>query len=230
MGALVLKYKEFVILMMNLKEFGIQDEYRSDTNNIKEDFFVPCFTNCIEYNRCAVSISTDALFSIATRLQRITNGSMKMKLVIGNNFVPKEMTMLASLFADGEKPIKGMWADTVKRIRAAIKDDIIQIRISVPNSNAILDSISSRIGIFKDDQNNMVAFTGTIRDATTHLTNEFDVIEVFTSWNDPQRVDRKVVDFEQIWQNKATFMDVYDFVKAENLNLLKYSADWLLKY
>ena len=75
----------------------------------------------------------------------------------------------------------------------------------------------------------MVAFTGTFREAIASPTKEFEAIDVFTSWNDMSRVKRKMEHFEQLWQNKAKHLDVYDFVHAEKKSLLKYSSDWLMQ-
>ena len=53
-------------------------------------------------------------------------------------------------------------------------------------------------------------------------------MDVFTSWNDKSRVERKVKDFEDLWQNKTKHVEVYDFMYAEENNLLKYSSDWIM--
>jgi hypothetical protein len=34
-------------------------------------------------------------------------------------------------------------------------------------------------------------------------------------------------DFEDLWQNKTKYVDVCDFMHAEENNLLKYSSKWV---
>ena len=34
-------------------------------------------------------------------------------------------------------------------------------------------------------------------------------------------------DFENLWQNKTKYVDIYDFMYAEENNLLKYSSKWV---
>jgi hypothetical protein len=36
-----------------------------------------------------------------------------------------------------------------------------------------------------------------------------------------------VKDFEDLWQNKTKYVDVCDFMYAEENNLLKYSSKWV---
>lgn len=214
---------------MSLKDIGIKDEYRSDTDDITEDFFIPCLANCTEYHRCTETISTKALIAMATRLDNITDGSTTLRVVVGHRLSVKDMNILTSLFGVGSGSTKGVQTGIIQKMRNAVKQGSIQIRIAVPNSEHIIDSVSERIGIFKDSDGNIVAFTGTFRETVTYPTKGFEAIDVFTSWNDMKRVDRKMIHFEQLWQNKAKHLEVYDFVHAEKQNLLKYSSDWLMK-
>ncbi|MEK0353810.1 MAG: DNA repair helicase, partial [Nitrosopumilus sp.] len=60
-------------------------------------------------------------------------------------------------------------------------------------------------------------------------TIDFESVDVFTSWNDKSRVERKVKDFEELWENKTKYVQVYDFMYAIKNNLLKYSSEWLYR-
>ena len=57
-------------------------------------------------------------------------------------------------------------------------------------------------------------------------SNNFESIDVFTSWNDKSRIETKIDDFEKLWTNETNSVKVYDFEYAENHNLLKYSSEW----
>ena len=89
------------------------------------------------------------------------------------------------------------------------------------------DAFSERIGIFKDDKDEQVAFTGTSKESFSSETRDFESVDVFTSWDDKTRVERKMLDFEKLWKNKTKYVDVCDFTYAEENNLLKYSSKWV---
>ena len=72
----------------------------------------------------------------------------------------------------------------------------------------------------------MVAITGTSKESFSTQTRDFESVDVFTSWNDKSRVDRKRKDFEELWENKTKYVDVFDFLYAEKKNLLKFSSEW----
>jgi hypothetical protein len=103
----------------------------------------------------------------------------------------------------------------------------IELKIAIPNSEQVADSFSERIGIFRDDQDEKVAFTGTSKESFSAQTRDFESVDVFTSWNDKSRVERKMKDFEDLWKNKTKYVQVYDFMEAEENSLLKYSSDWI---
>ena len=42
---------------MGLKNINLKEEYRSDVDDIVAEFFFPCLSNCIEYDRCVNYLS-----------------------------------------------------------------------------------------------------------------------------------------------------------------------------
>jgi len=105
----------------------------------------------------------------------------------------------------------------------------IELKIAIPNSEQVANSFSERIGIFRDEHDQIVAFTGTSSESFSTQTIDFESVDVFTSWNDKSRVERKVKDFEDLWENKTKYVQVYDFMYAIKNNLLKYSSEWILQ-
>ena len=98
----------------------------------------------------------------------------------------------------------------------------IEIKIAIPNSEKVVGSFSERIGIFIDEHDDVVAFSGTSNQTFNTENRSFESVDVFTSWNDKSRVERKIKDFEELWENETNNIEVYDFVYAEKKNLLKY--------
>ena len=101
------------------------------------------------------------------------------------------------------------------------------ISIIRKHSNNFKNAFSERIGIFIDENDEQVAFTGTSKESFSTQTRDFESVDVFTSWNDKSRVERKRKDFEDLWQNKTKYVEVCDFMYAEKNNLLKYSTKWV---
>jgi superfamily II DNA or RNA helicase len=78
-----------------------------------------------------------------------------------------------------------------------------------------------KLGIFSDPDQNHVAFSGSANETSGGLVDNFESIDVFWSWDDPQgRVQRKIDDFEELWSNQTPGVQVVEFTEI-SLDLLQ---------
>ena len=215
---------------MSLREIELQEEYRSDRNDIASEFFFPCLSNCIEYNRCVDFLSIQTLATISMAFDNFVMGKAKLRIVTGHRFRAADLNLFTKIF--DEKYTKSFEGKQIKntkieKIAEFFDNGQIELKIAIPNSEQVANSFSERIGIFRDEHDQIVAFTGTSSESFSTQTTDFESVDVFTSWNDKSRVERKVKDFEDLWENKTKYVQVYDFMYAIKNNLLKYSSEWL---
>ncbi len=218
--------------MLGLREIELQEEYRSDRNDIASEFFFPCLSNCIEYDRCVDFLSIQTLATISMAFDNFVMGKAKLKIVTGHRFRAADLNLFTKLF--DEKYTKSFDGKQIKqskieKIARFFDSGQIELKIAIPNSEEVANSFSERIGIFRDEYDHVVAFTGTSSESFSTQTIDFESVDVFTSWNDKSRVERKVKDFEELWENKTKYVEVYDFMYAIKNNLLKYSSEWVLQ-
>ena len=217
---------------MSLREIELQEEYRSDRNDIASEFFFPCLSNCIEYNRCVDFLSIQTLATISMAFDNFVIGKAKLRIVTGHRFRATDLNIFTKIF--DEKYTKSFEGKQIKntkieKIAEFFDSGQIELKIAIPNSEQVANSFSERIGIFRDEHDQIVAFTGTSSESFSTQTTDFESVDVFTSWNDKSRVERKVKDFEDLWENKTKYVQVYDFMYAIKNNLLKYSSEWIFQ-
>jgi hypothetical protein len=150
-------------------------------------------------------------------------------MVTGHRFKTLDLSTLTKLFSEKyTKRFDGkLIKDTkIQKLQDIVNNGQIELKVAIPNSEQITNSFSERIGLFLDEDDQMVAFTGTSKESFSTQTRDFESVDVFTSWNDKSRVDRKKKDFEELWENKTKYVDVFDFLYAEKNNLLKFSSEW----
>ena len=216
---------------MSLREIELKEEYRSDRDDIVTEFFFPCLGNCIEYDRCVDFLSIETLATIAMAFENFSEGKAKLRMVTGHRFRTSDLNIFTKLFSEEfTKSFKGKQIkdSKIQQLQRIIENGQMELKIAIPNSEEIADSFSERIGIFRDEHDQAVAFTGTSKESFSTQTRDFESVDVFTSWNDKSRVERKMKDFEDLWKNKTKYVQVYDFMEAEKNSLLKYSSDWVL--
>ena len=217
---------------MSLREIELDEEYRSDRNDIVAEFFFPCLSNCIEYDRCVDFLSIETLATISMAFDNFSGGKAKLRMITGHRFRTSDLNLFTKLFSEKySKTFEGKYIkdSKIQKLQNIVNNGQIELKIAIPNSEQVADSFSERIGIFRDENDQAVAFTGTSRESFSTQTRDFESVDVFTSWNDKSRVTRKMKDFEDLWENKTKHVEVYDFMEAEEKSLLKYSSDWILQ-
>ena len=214
---------------MGLKDINLKEEYRSDVDDIVAEFFFPCLSHCIQYDRCVNFLSIQALATISMAFDNFSAGKSKLRMITGHRFKTEDLNLFTKLFS--EKFTKSFEGKLIKnskiqKLQNIVNNGQIELKIAIPNSERVADEFSERIGIFIDDEDEQVAFTGTSKESFSTQTRDFESVDVFTSWNDKSRVERKRKDFEDLWQNKTKYVEVCDFMEAEKNNFLKFSTNW----
>jgi len=217
---------------VSLKNINLKEEYRSDVDDIVAEFFFPCLSNCIQYDRCVNFLSIQTLATISMAFDNFNSGKAKLRMITGHRFKTEDLNLFTKLFSEKfTKSFEGKFIKNskIQKLQNIVNNGQIELKIAIPNSEQIADSFSERIGIFRGEDNEQVAFTGTSKESFSSQTRDFESVDVFTSWNDKSRVERKMKDFEDLWENKTKYVDVCDFTYAEKNNLLKYSSKWVTR-
>ena len=217
---------------MGLRELSLKEEYRSDRDNLIEEFFIPCLDNCIEYDRAIEYATLKSLTGYYFGLKSFLENSVQIRIVTGHRLRTSDLNILSKLYGKKNEMPSGKLNPTKEKkisvLNQMIETNKLKIKIAIPNSDEVYGSFSEKIGIFHDENDDIVAFTGTSNETFDPQSRNFESIDVFTSWNDKSRVDIKTNDFENLWQNKTKYVSVYDFEYADKNNLLSYSAEWAL--
>ena len=217
---------------MGLKDLSLKEEYRSDRENLIEEFFLPCLDNCIEYDRAVEYVALKSLTAYYFGLKSFVQNNVQIRMVTGHRLRTSDLNVLTKLF--GKKNgknlfnIKSNYGEKYKLLNQMIQNNKLMLKIAMPVSEEVYGSFDEKIGIFRDEHDDVIAFTGTSNETFDPQNRNFESIDVFTSWNDKSRVDIKTKDFENLWQNKTKNLQVYDFEHAVKNNLLSYSAEWAL--
>ena len=217
---------------MGLRDVSLKEEYRSDRDNIVTEFFIPCLSNCVEYDRCIEYISLKSLTTLALGFDNFLNNKAKLRIVCGHRFNASDLDLISKLFVEENRNLsmRGLIRDSkIKMLQNIVSNNQVEIKVAIPNSEEVVGSFSERVGIFLDENGDRVAFTGTSNQTFNTQNRNFESVDVFTSWNDKSRIETKVKDFECLWENKTKYVEVYDFKYAEEKNLLKYSSEWAME-
>jgi len=223
---------------LTLRDLSLKQEYRSDRDDVVTEFFIPCLTNSIQYDRTIEFISVKSLSTLTFGLENIEHNHAKIRLVSGHRFTTSDLDAIVKLFDQHnpgrlngrlylDKKIAGLIHDSkIGKLKKIIEDFKLEVKVAIPNSEYVDGAFEERMGIFRDTNDDAVAFSGTSNVTFDAENRKFESVDVFTSWDDKTRVDNKIKNFEDLWANRTKYVEIYDLVYAEKKNLLKYTTEW----
>ncbi len=224
--------------MLALRDLPLKQEYRSNKDDVVSEFFIPCLTNSIQYDRTIEFISVKSLSTLTFGLENIQDHHAKIRLVSGHRFSTSDLNSIVKLFDQHstnrlngrinlDNKIGNFIQDNkIRQLKKIIEDFKLEVKVAIPNSEYVDGVFEERMGIFRDTNDDAVAFSGTSNVTFDAENRNFESVDVFTSWDDKARVETKIKNFENLWANKTNYVEIYDLVYAEKKNLLKYTTEW----
>ena len=214
-----------------MRDLSLKQEYRSDVDDVVSEFFIPCLTNSIQYDRTVEFISIKSLSTLTFGLGNIQDHHAKIRLVSGHRFSTTDLNIIKKLFDQrtNHRFNGNLIRDhKITELQKIINDFKVQIKIAIPNSEYVDGVFEERMGIFRDTNDDIVAFSGTSNATFDAENRNFESIDVFTSWDDKSRVETKTNNFEKLWNDETEYVQVYDLIFAEKKNLLKFTTEWAI--
>ena len=214
-----------------MRDLSLKQEYRSDIDDVVSEFFIPCLTNSIQYDRTVEFISIKSLSTLTFGLGNIQDHHAKIRLVSGHRFSTTDLNIIKKLFDQrtNHRFNGNLIRDhKITELQKIINDFKVQIKIAIPNSEYVDGIFEERMGIFRDTNDDIVAFSGTSNATFDAENRNFESIDVFTSWDDKSRVETKINNFEKLWNDETKYVQVYDLIFAERKNLLKFTTEWAI--
>ena len=211
---------------MSLRELSLQPEYRSDRANLVKDFYTPCLRNATQYWRAVGYFTSNGLALNVKGLSTFIRHGGKMNLVTGpklmsddieairRGYDAKEENIDSSLNCNFEK----ISHDRLMLLTWLIAHGHLNIKIASPSNSSTTYPHAiyhEKTGVFLDDNNNVVSFSGSSNETVGGLLNNFESIDVHWSWDDSQeRVQQKADNFKRLWDNNTDKLEIIDFPNA----------------
>lgn len=224
--------------MKSFKEFYIKKEYRSNTDDIVNDFYLPLLTVSKKYDRAVGFFSSSALAEVAKGISTLVNNQGKIRIVaspylseedinaIELGYSKRDDIIVNSLLNALKEPINEYEENQLNLLANLIADNILDIKIALTENNNQIGMYHEKIGLLYDLDDNAIAFTGSMNESLTAFSINIESIDVYCDWknqDEKERVQGKEAAFERIWENKEDKLITKDFpeIKKEIINKYK---------
>lgn len=218
-----------------LSTLSLEVAYRSDSDRLVQDFYVPCLQRSILYRRAVGYFTSWGLSHAAKGIAHLLSNGGQIRLVaspqldledvraIQDGYESKERTLLraaARTFAQVEDVLV---RDRLAALAWLVSEGALDVRLALRFSDGRpeMGLYHEKMGIFSDSFGSSVAFSGSPNETAGGLVENFEAVDVFWSWDDASgRVRRKIEDFERLWMNETAGLEVLEF-SAETCVLLE---------
>lgn len=216
-----------------LKDKLFLEEYKSGLNNIINEFYKPAFSEATEYWRAVGYFRSSSLEAFGNTLQNFLSNGGKIKLITSVELTKEDSEAIEK--GSSKKVIcedrinyiienefqEGM-GDGISRLVELLRIGRLEIKIAIPKNTKGYGIYHEKVGIFFDKSSNYIAFSGSSNETTNAFENNFESIDVFTSWEDSSRTLNKKNHFETLWNNTNIGCDIYNFSEASKNKLIRH--------
>jgi superfamily II DNA or RNA helicase/HKD family nuclease len=214
---------------MSLRDIAYRQDYRSGYDDIVEQFFRPSLREARTYWRAVGYFSSTALEAFGAPLGDFIRNGGRIRLVTSVELSPDDLKALSNGVAKEElcaqrleEIIESEFADGVgdgvSRLVRLLEMERLEIKIATPKTGSGI--YHEKIGVFIDETD-FVSFTGSSNESRNAFEHNRECIDVYTSWDSPDRAKRKRSHFEDLWNGDDIGVDIYTFPEAARKKLLR---------
>lgn len=218
-----------------LDSLSLQPQYRSDRHNLLQNFYIPCLSQAVTYDRAVGYFSSQVLTRAAQGLSAFVDQRGKMRLVASPDLSPQDVAAIERGLQAREAIVEVVVLRELKLAFETVAQDhlaclawlleqgILEIKLVVHRDLRQHGIYHEKLGIFRDALGNVVAFSGSANESQSGLQQNFECIDVFRSWEprDRHRVAQKAENFTELWANRTPQLEVLEFPEAARRSLLK---------
>ncbi|PSH04047.1 MAG: type III restriction endonuclease subunit R [Acidobacteria bacterium] len=220
-----------------LRELKLKAVYRTESDNLLEDFYIPALSTSVRYDRAVGFFSASMLSIAAQGLSAFVQSDGKMRLIFGGELLAEEAdaiqtgynlkSVVQRLGAQFLSQIDNL-ADALcyRRLEALawlVANGNLEIKVALKQKGMYHE----KIGILTDCRDDSVIFQGSANETTSALLPDFNFesINVFPSWREELRdhFEPYVLGFQQLWDGQSKNTVVIPFPEAVRDRLIKIS-------
>ena len=220
-----------------LRDLQFKGVYKSDLDNILEDFYFPALKVANRYDRAVGYFSASTISCAAQALSVFVKNQGHIRLVLGAFSEKRDLDAIAE--GHRQREIADMIGAELLATIANVSDDLFQNRfetlawlvghgrMDVKIALRERGMYHDKVGIIGDQNCDFVVFSGSANESTHALlpTYNYESINVFPAWKPELDVYTKphIDSFDRLWRNRSPSTAVIDIPTAVREHLISVS-------
>ncbi len=229
---------------MSLIDVDVKKEYRSLLHDITKEFYIPLLSQAVEYKRAVGFFSSTVLCQIADGVAALAKNGGKIKIVASPHLSDEDIKAIQkgyelrgvvkkAILREMAEPTDAFAEKRLNLLANLIADDILDIKIAFTESGSAMGMYHEKLGIITDAENNSVVFSGSMNESANALTANYEVIDVWCSWNGEEQAERvasKLAAFSSIWNDSEPNIKIIEFPELRQEIIDRYRRTSFVDY
>ena len=223
---------------MGYESLNILRSYKTNKNDIVREFYVPILTQSVLYKRAVGFFSSTALIELSKGISGLIKNGGKIRFIVSPLLSAEDIEAIQRGYDEREivsralsreikEPGNKSEEERLNWLAHLISNNYMEIKVAFTPPSKSSGMYHEKIGILYDENNNRVAFTGSMNETINAFHNNYESIVVFNSLTeeDSQRVDDLERDFDSLWAGREENITVLEFPNVVKEKLLAYKKD-----
>lgn len=217
---------------MGLRSLNFKNFYRTNSDNVVDDFLIPALQNAIKYDRAVGFFTTSGLLSLSPGIISLIKHGGFIRVIASPLLTIDDFEAIQNGYSIDEIVLERLISelenvdDMVDRSKLDIISNLIASKhMSIKIAFSPRGIYHEKICIITDLDGDYVTFNGSMNETYSAFYNNMESIDVFLSWKEhiDQYANQHLLSFEEIWHDTAKNISVIDFPDAvENKLFDKY--------
>ena len=223
---------------MSFRDIELKPEYRSRLDNVIRDFYTPVLKQAVVYKRAVGFFSSSALLSLTAGISGLIRNGGSIQVIasprlsqedieaINDGLRRRDDVIKEVLLRELHEP-KGKFEEArLNLLNNLIAADRLEIKIAFLEDDNIVGMFHEKLALMYDNEENIIAFSGSMNESANAFTKNYEAIDVFASWTqDVDRVYNKQSAFNAMWEDYEPGIKVIDFPEVNTEILKRYKVN-----
>jgi len=221
-----------------LRDIAWRLKYTPDDGDLVRGFYVPLLQCAVRYDRLTGYFNAAALALAARGVEGLLLNDGRMRMVVGCTLDQAEIaaiergeklreTVEARLAAMPLTPGDADMAQALELLAWLVAQGRLDVKVAVPcdaarRPIAAEGLFHEKAGIVEDKTGETLAFNGSLNETAAGWTRNWESLNVFTAWRDPERVREEAENFARLWAGQARHAITLDVPRAAREDLLRF--------
>ena len=191
----------------SLRDLNLKKSYDPsiDGSDVINDFYIPCLSASIRYDRCSAYFSSAVLKQFSKGLENFYTNKGHARFIFSCEILEEEMINIINAYSDKMDYMADSLDSSLENsyelanLSYLIKHNLADVKIAfmIKNQSALMHI---KAGMFEDKYGNKVYFDGSGNETESGILKNAEIFNVFNNFNgDDYYVQNGENRFEQLW-------------------------------